>query len=128
MSDICKQWYKDYQKKYKDNVDLFNKEDAQDQFFVNVTGFNKQHCAWRYARIHGAVERMGGMANFSHYVNTCAEEDYKAFKNLTEQLKKANELLIRVLPSLTKGTTVHNRVIEHLTKIKPEVPMEKEDE
>lgn len=85
MSDICKQWYLDHKKAVEDNTHLFN-EKNKEQFFKNVTGHGEQHCAWLYTRIHGAVMRMGGMANFSHYVNTCAEEDYKSFALLEKEV------------------------------------------
>lgn len=138
MSDVCKQWYQDYKKKYEANVNLYNKEDTQEEFFKNVTGYGKNHCAWRYVRIHGAVERMGGMANFAHYVNTCAEEDYKAFRNLEARLKKAETLLVKInktldctkdsSPSVKGGSLMHVEINNYVSKIKPEVEVEEKND
>ena len=61
-----------------------------------VTGYDERHCAYRYAHIHGAVERKGGWANFKHYVNNAAESDYLVFKQhetkIQEQQKRIDQL------------------------------------
>ena len=83
--EICKQWYLDYKKRLAENINLYN-NDQKEEFFQKVTGYDMDHCAWRYSKIHGAVERMGGFANFRHYVNECAETDYLAFEKLENKI------------------------------------------
>ena len=60
--DICRTWYDDYQKRFKENIDLYNTN--TEEFYKKIVGWPLNLCARRYAEIHGCVERMGGWANF----------------------------------------------------------------
>lgn len=105
MSDIAKQWYKEYKKRYDENIHLWNtnKEECSEK----ITGYSLSHNAWRMLKISGAVSRMGGFANFSHYVNKCAETDYQCFD---EKVQKDNE-------ELQKERDYHRGNAEKLAKV-----------
>ena len=95
MSDVCKEWYNDYKKKFKKHIELWNTD--QEKCSIEITGRGLKHNAWRMLHISGAVDRMGGWANFSHYVNMCAETDYECFD---EKLKAENEKLKEIIDRL----------------------------
>lgn len=107
MSDVCKQWYNQYKKRYDKNIELWNTD--KEKCALEITGHNLNHNAWRMMQISGAVDRMGGFANFKHYVNKCAEEDYLSFENLEKQIKEMQEVIdelhhyVKILAGL-KGT------------------------
>lgn len=87
MSNVCKKWYQEYKKRHDENIKLLNEENGEDKASRAITGLPRSQCVWRYLEIHGAVERMGGFANFSHYVNKCAETDYEVFSQLEKENK-----------------------------------------
>lgn len=101
MSDICKNWYKSHKKRYEENIHLWNTD--KEACSKAITGHDLNHNAWRMIKISGAVDRMGGFANFSYYVNKCAETDYQCFdekvqqenQRLKELLKEACGLILK---------------------------------
>jgi len=89
MSDVCKNWYGQYKKNYDKYIDLFDTNIHE--CLKEITGSSVNNAVWRYLKIHGAIMRMGGFANFSHYVNKCADDDYKTFEKLEKENKELRE-------------------------------------
>lgn len=87
MGDYCKEEYLKYKERLSSYVEIYNNN--TNEGIKYLTGHGSQHAAYRYAKIHGAVIRMGGFANFSHYVNKCADEDYETFSKLEADNKNA---------------------------------------
>ena len=114
MRDICKQWYKDYKKKYNENIHLFNTDVSK--CLKAITGMGIDSAVWRYLEIHGCIDRMGGFANFSHYVNKCAEEDYLAHRNLEKQNKELRDLLTIAMP-IMEVNWLGNKYFKRVNKI-----------
>lgn len=97
MSDICKEWYEEWKKRYRQNIELWNTD--KEKCCKKITGIPLDHAAWRYMHIDGAIDRMGGFANFRHYVNYCAEEDYLAHAKLEEENERVRKGLQAMLDS-----------------------------
>jgi len=98
MSDYCKEQYNKYKKRMETFSDIYNND--MEKGIKHATCTESHHCAYRYAKIHGVVERMGGWANFSSYVNDCAKTDYLVFEELAVEnveLKKENDRLSRMV-------------------------------
>ena len=122
VSDYCKEEYQKFKAAFGDG-------DINDEGFEELTGLKSRTCAYRYHEIHGAVIRMGGFANFSHYVNRCAETDYQVFKELKAKLEVARVALEewscicirqgKALDEFSKGLSskMRNPAFEALAKI-----------
>src|SRR3990172_7201257 len=57
------------------------------------SGFGERHEAHRYRCIHAQVNKMGGWANFLHYVNNSFVNDYEKFKDMEIKLELAAQAL-----------------------------------
>lgn len=94
MSNVCKKWYENYKKKHEQFIYLWNSD--KEECCKKITGYDVGHCAWRYLKIHGAVDRMGGFANFSSYSNKSAESDYLHLEKLEKRIMEAEKILNKI--------------------------------
>lgn len=86
MSGICRDWYLKWKERHNKYKDLWNTD--KEECSKKITHHGVSHNAWRMIQISGAVDRMGGFANFSHYVNKCADTDYEVFQLQNSLLRK----------------------------------------
>lgn len=84
---------------YNDAAILTKERDLlKAKLLTSESGFGESSEAWRYRKIHHAVDQMGGFANFSEWVNYHAKEYFCTVQNLDGKLDiavKALELLRR---------------------------------
>ena len=110
--DICKKWFKDWKKRYNENIELWNTD--KEACSKAITGHDLAHNTWRMMRISGAVDHMGGFANFSHYINKSAEHDYEMFR-------KQHKIINNVLKKFKPETTAQKRLFEEMKEYIKEV-------
>lgn len=78
---FIKQLKKDYDEVMKERDALKSQLSAcEGELKTNQTGFEEKSEAWRYRKIHAAVEQMGGFANFESWVNEHAKDYFESLE------------------------------------------------
>lgn len=70
--------------------------ELQEELLDKRTGYEMHHQAWRYSKLHDAVDKMGGFANFKHWViNKAAncKKSWDALENKITELENQVETL-----------------------------------
>jgi hypothetical protein len=83
--------YKEYQERMKNFSEIYNKD--TNEGVKHVTGFDSQHCAYRYTKIHGAVEMMGGWANCAYWMQNHAANYFRTCEKLEKLLRQTIQQL-----------------------------------
>ncbi len=91
MSGFTEERFKDYQERMKTFPEKYNVD--KEAAFKHVTGYGADHCAWRYVKIHGAVEMMGGWANCSYWIQNHANNYFMTCEKLVKLLEKVGRHL-----------------------------------
>lgn len=115
MDDICKNWYENWKKKYEEHIELWNTD--KEECCKKITGYDTTHAAYRYMKIDGAVNRMGGWANFSDYVNRCADDDYMTFKKLEDENRKLKSFIKYIIGLRAVGYPVKEQIKDKYNKM-----------
>lgn len=92
MSTYTQNEFRLYQERMKDFSTIYNQD--TDKAVKHVIGFDEKHAAYRYVRVHGAVELMGGWANFSYWIQNHASNYFRT----CEKLETLANRLINQLP------------------------------
>ena len=79
--EYCEQKFVEWEERIKRFSKIFN-QNTEDGIRYATNGIGSLSCAYRYVQIHGAVERMGGWANFKAFVNRNAKSNYLHTKTL----------------------------------------------
>jgi len=80
MSSYTQEQYDHYKDRMKEFSEKYNQDTGKAVEFV--TGFDEKHCAYRYVKIHGAVELMGGWANCSYWMQNHAANYFQTCEKL----------------------------------------------
>jgi hypothetical protein len=79
--------------------------------------YSDSQCAWRYRQIHEAVEKMGGWANFSHWLNTHSVNYFATCRQQDVKLKLSMEMIGRLEVALKwKNPNMHDDVLKFLNE------------
>lgn len=87
----CNQQFALYNERKKTFHDIYNRD--TNEGIKHLTGLDEQLCAYRYAKIHGAVELMGGWANCSHWIQNHANNYFNTCENILGLAKKYSHKL-----------------------------------
>lgn len=110
MSSYTQEMYAEFVKRKETFAEIYNQD--TNAGIEHLTGLNEKSAAWRYSKIHGAVELMGGWANCSYwiinhasnYFRTCEKLvllTQKYGRNLPKEMRQDfNEELERILKDL----------------------------